>query len=439
MPGGLGWLPFALGAAGWLGLLLVEGARGARALGHRAADPPLPGAAGLGRAGRRIGGTALGVAVLVPALVPGLDGRLLDGGEGGGGGSGTSRSVNTYNPITRLRGELTLPNPVDVLRYTTDDPSPDYLRMTTLGVYDGDGWRQQVLNGNVRDNGVDGPLPAPVGRAPGAPGAARAGHHRRPVARRLLAAGTVDARAGRRRGPVDVGPGQRERLRDPVRHHRGRPVHRHRRPARAPSPTTSTPRRRASRRRSCRTPARRGHAGRASITESVTAGAETDYDKAVALQAFFRSPSSGFRYEEQTESGGSPDALQAFLEQRVGFCEQYASAMAAMLRLAGVPSRVAVGFTPGQQQSDGSYVVTTDEAHAWPEAWFEGFGWVRFEPTPVAERHPPAVVRQPACPAGPGADRRAGRQRHARRRRPPAARARPTASAWPTRSARTRP
>jgi hypothetical protein len=56
--------------------------------------------------------------------------------------------------------------------------------------------------------------------------------------------------------------------------------------------------------------------------------------------------------------------------------------MAAMIRLAGVPARVAVGFTPGDRQQDGSYRVTTDHAHAWPEAWFAGAGWVRFEPTP---------------------------------------------------------
>ena len=122
MPGGLGWVPFTLGAAGWLGLLLVEGAEERQRWGTALSPHRSPGA-GLGRAGRRIGGTALGVAVLVPALVPGLDGRLLDGGSGGGGGHGTSRSVNTYNPITRLRGELNLPTPVDVLRYTTDDPS----------------------------------------------------------------------------------------------------------------------------------------------------------------------------------------------------------------------------------------------------------------------------------------------------------------------------
>jgi hypothetical protein len=70
--------------------------------------------------------------------------------------------------------------------------------------------------------------------------------------------------------------------------------------------------------------------------------------------------------------------------------------MAAMLRVVGVPARVAVGFTPGIQQPDGSYLVTTDQAHAWPEAWFSGVGWVRFEPTPASGFVPPGYTQAAA-------------------------------------------
>ncbi len=120
------------------------------------------------------------------------------------------------------------------------------------------------------------------------------------------------------------------------------------------------------------------------LTRTVTAGTDNGYDAAVALQRFFRDPDQGFRYEEQTQNPfDNPDALEAFLDNRVGFCEQYASAMAVMLRLVGLPARVAVGFTPGTLRTDSTYVVSTDDAHAWPEAWFDGAGWVRFEPTPV--------------------------------------------------------
>ncbi|MBC7374545.1 MAG: transglutaminase domain-containing protein, partial [Frankiales bacterium] len=111
-------------------------------------------------------------------------------------------------------------------------------------------------------------------------------------------------------------------------------------------------------------------------------GKRTDYDRVVALQAFFREDPL-FTYDEQaTEPGiNSPNALENFLRGKRGFCEQYASAMAAMVRGLGLPARVAVGFTPGTREGK-EYVVTTSEAHAWPEVWFQGAGWIRFEPTP---------------------------------------------------------
>ncbi len=66
---------------------------------------------------------------------------------------------------------------------------------------------------------------------------------------------------------------------------------------------------------------------------------------------------------------------------RRGYCEQFAGTYAAFARSIGLPARVAVGFTPGEL-TDGVYVVRGQHAHAWPEVWFEGIGWVPFEPTP---------------------------------------------------------
>jgi hypothetical protein len=69
-------------------------------------------------------------------------------------------------------------------------------------------------------------------------------------------------------------------------------------------------------------------------------------------------------------------------DDRVGYCEQFASAMAAMGRTLGIPSRVVVGFLQGTRLSDGRILYSSDDRHAWPEMYFSGAGWVRFEPTP---------------------------------------------------------
>jgi hypothetical protein len=83
--------------------------------------------------------------------------------------------------------------------------------------------------------------------------------------------------------------------------------------------------------------------------------------------------------------------------------------MAAMIRIAEVPARVAVGFTPGEKQKDGTYRVTTNDAHAWPEAWFAGAGWIRFEPTPRRDGQTvvPDYAATPGTPA-PGEEEQVG-------------------------------
>lgn len=115
------------------------------------------------------------------------------------------------------------------------------------------------------------------------------------------------------------------------------------------------------------------------LAGEVTAGAATDYDRALALQNWFRSE---FEYSLEVQSGHGTNAIEVFLEQRIGYCEQFAATFAAMARTLDIPTRVAVGFTPGTLRPDGWYAVLGKNAHAWPEVWFEGIGWVPFEPTP---------------------------------------------------------
>ena len=387
LPGGLGWLPFSLGAAGWLGLLLVEG-------GERVGRWGAPTASGravprsdssLGRVGRQIGAAALGFAVVVPALVPGLDARLFSGnGSGSGAGSGGPRSTTTYNPITRLGEELSQPNRTRLLTYTTNDPQPDYLRMTTLDRYDGSGWSASTLVADRQRSRVQDGVP---------PGAGETGPHQD-----LVTTVTID-RLDVRWLPVpfgttrvDVkgtwlwdGPSTTAFSSDRATSNLGRPY-----VVTASRPLPAVDALQASTAVDPAVAAVYGTPLTVSpyveqTTRAITQGAVTPYERAVAVQAWFRAPASSFVYDLQPSTappGG--DALEAFLRGRHGFCEQYATAMAVMLRTAGLPSRVAVGFTPGTQdpQTD-RWTVTTAEAHAWPEAWFAGVGWVRFEPTPA--------------------------------------------------------
>ncbi|MDW3212764.1 MAG: DUF3488 and transglutaminase-like domain-containing protein [Ilumatobacteraceae bacterium] len=115
------------------------------------------------------------------------------------------------------------------------------------------------------------------------------------------------------------------------------------------------------------------------LARAVTADAQTPYDQAFALQQWFRSQ---FEYSLEVQAGHGSNAIESFLQQRVGYCEQFSATFAAMARTLGIPSRVAVGFTPGVINDEGWYSVLGKNAHAWPELWFDGIGWVLFEPTP---------------------------------------------------------
>ena len=123
---------------------------------------------------------------------------------------------------------------------------------------------------------------------------------------------------------------------------------------------------------------------------SVTAGTLTKYAQAVALQQWFREDGN-FTYSLEDSPSGrvGSDQLVDFLDQdtgRVGYCEQFAAAMAVMARTLDIPSRVAVGFLKPDrvEGQDDTWVYSAHDLHAWPELYFPGAGWVLFDPTPSA-------------------------------------------------------
>ncbi|MFJ9419538.1 transglutaminaseTgpA domain-containing protein [Streptomyces sp. NPDC101227] len=390
--GGAGWLLFLVAAAGYLLLLLAEGrdrlSRWGRVFGGTGTGRPGGSGAAAGgpalapvRTGRRIGALALGIALVVPAALPSLGGGLIGapaGGSGPGGGGGT---ISAVNPLVSLQNSLNQPEDKEVLNYrtTASDTRDMYLRIVALDQFDGTAWKPSERT--VTD--VPDRLPDP----PGLSGQVAATSINTSVSTAAwyaqnwlplpYPASKVDI-TGRWRfeptGRTLVGDrGQTTRgVQYQVESLQVRPTAKQL--AAAPPP-----------------PARLTHEY-TKVPDSlppvvhekartVTRGARTPYDKAVKLQDWF-ALSGGFTYNPHVSAGSGSEAIARFLEDKEGFCVHFSFSMAAMARTLGIPSRVAVGFTPGTPQSDGTTSVSLKDAHAWPELYFQGIGWTRFEPTP---------------------------------------------------------
>ena len=133
------------------------------------------------------------------------------------------------------------------------------------------------------------------------------------------------------------------------------------------------------------------------LSEQLTAGKASDYDKAMAIQQYLRAD-GGFTYsltlappaKDASGNDAGYDPLTNFLVTKKGYCVQFATAMVMMSRAAGIPAHIALGFLPGTR-ANGVWTVIASDAHAWPELYLDGLGWTRFEPTP-SRAAPPAYA-----------------------------------------------
>jgi hypothetical protein len=137
----------------------------------------------------------------------------------------------------------------------------------------------------------------------------------------------------------------------------------------------------------------------AAVAADVAGAEPSRYDQAVALQTYLRD-TTRFTYDTEVPRGQTGDAVWDFLQQRTGYCVQFATTMVVMARTLGIPARLAVGFLPGRAGSDGVWEVTGQDSHAWPELWFEGTGWVRFEPTPAVQTGAAPQYADPSLTTG---------------------------------------
>lgn len=386
-PDGVGALPFVVGAAGYLLLLRVDHLEALRRLGRvRWGNATTAGG---------LAATALALAVVVPAVIPPLPGDLLPFslGEGSGPGRGQA-TVSVTNPILNLQADLVRPDDVEVLRYRTDDPAPSYLRVVGLDTFDGLTWqpsRMQVPNSQRVDDG----LPTPPGLSGDVAGTeVRTSVHVSPSVEQRWLPLPYGAHLVQAQGTwlYDVASrnvfspdGSTSGLTYQVVSFPLAPTVDQLRAAPPPPADLS---------RYLQLPAGLPDSV-AATAAAVVADAPTAYDQAARLQDWLRDPAV-FTYDEKAPDGTGASAVEDFLTRRSGFCVHFASTMAVMARSLGIPARVAVGFTAGSSSGDGTWTVTTHDAHAWPELYFQGVGWVPFEPTPAARTGPAPAYTEPA-------------------------------------------
>ncbi|MEU6392664.1 DUF3488 and transglutaminase-like domain-containing protein [Streptomyces sp. NPDC046939] len=416
--GGTDWFWFLLAAGGYLLLLLAEsrdrlsqwgrvfGGTGRVPGGAAAREGGAGGAVAPVRTGRRIGVLALGIALVVPLALPALDDGLLGpSGTGVGKGAGGGGTISAVNPLVSLQNSLNQPEDRTVMTYRTnaEQTSDMYLRIVALDEFDGTTWRPSVRS--ITD--VPSPLPNPPGLG--------ADIGRTEITTRISAAdwyqqdwlpmpypATKVSIDGRWRfeqvGRTLVGDhGQTTRGKSyTVSSMIVQPT------AAQLANAGAAPNDLA--REFTKVPGSLPDVVRATALR-VTAGASNNYERAVKLQDWF-AVDGGFTYNTEVQAGSGSSAIARFLKQKEGFCVHFSFSMAAMARTLGIPARVAVGFTPGSPAGDGSYAVGLRDAHAWPELYFEGVGWTRFEPTPNRGTVPrytqdDTPVGSPSDPAAP--------------------------------------
>ncbi|MEY9889601.1 transglutaminase-like putative cysteine protease [Catenulispora sp. MAP5-51] len=412
--GGYDWLAFALAAAGYTALLSAEGrdrlGRWGRPLVHagrqRTGPDGKPVAAPKARAdtgpiaatGHQITMYALIVAVLAPVLLPTVSGGLFGIGPDGGTGNGSGhKGKGSFSQVLDLKANLGSLTDDPVLKYTG---TPQYIRLQTLDLFDGKSTTPWTPDPTaplrpIQDDGtisttVPGftvnqtqpktnqleityqtnestklpgsnfsslPLPYPAKQVTGL----TPGFSADPDSLAVLGSTTVfpgmDYKATvfdtSSLPPAELATAAPATNDDKTFYSLGKDLD----AANIPADVSA-------------------------LAKQITKGLTNPVDQAQAIQDYFQNPANGYSYSmnvpKQQQTGDT--AMEWLLQNKRGFCQYYADTMAAMARSLGIPARVAVGFTPGSPVA-GGYQVNMHDYHSWPELFFHGVGWLRFEPT----------------------------------------------------------
>ncbi len=381
---------FACIAIGYLAILVAQGlnstARWTRGLSSDSADGLGTATPVVWRAAGYLAAPAVIAAVVLSFALP----TIVLPGFGLGNGAGGNGPLQLTDPTLDLRRNLNQPNDKEVINYRTDQPGGLYLRLASLPQFSSAGWTSVQIRLNDGDQlpGIPGLSSEPAQKRrtditvldfgsqylpmPYAPRSFAARGDWRYDPNSLIVVNR-DSRAGALRNltysveSVDIAPSGQ----DLTTVGTGTPSD--------GAVTSNIPDDLPD--------------SLIELSQKVTADARTPAAKAAAIQAFLRSDE--FTYSTDRLPGSGYQALENFLlDDKEGYCEQFAASMAMMARVVGIPSRVSVGFLPGRR--DGNvWEVSIRDMHAWPELYFANYGWVRFEPTPasVTGSAPPWSVR----------------------------------------------
>ncbi|MEV8040955.1 DUF3488 and transglutaminase-like domain-containing protein [Arthrobacter sp. NPDC080082] len=401
-PQSVGWPAFTAAAAGYL-MILACSHWFHPGTGLRGDTARTPGQ--LRRAGV-LGAMALALTLLVQAVVPGFDqGAFPQGSRLTPWGGATG-----LNPMISLGNSLRSPSGVGRITYASNAGSAPYLRSVTVDSFDGDSWSPDDRDATRRpgtgaiDPGTDvtadeqvrtvtavntGQFTSPYLPVPYAPASVSGLTGRWNWDPATLSIKGIDVNSRDQQYVVaSVAPKLTPAVLDRATEQpRGLPDLFTRVPGNVPAIVRQT-------------------------ADTVTAGAGTEYAKAMAIQAYLRSPAFTYSLQAPVQNGYDGNGLSVladFLAQKSGYCIHFSSAMAVMARLEGIPSRIAVGYAPGRPTGSTvslgglgalpEYEVDARDAHAWPELYFQGLGWVAFEPTP-SRGVVPGYATEAAAPSG---------------------------------------
>ncbi len=389
------FIPFAIGAAGFLWLLVTDNVDRVRLFGRRFTGDgkgvdmwePSP----LAAVGRRIAVGCVALAILLPIATPGFGKGLVGvlgtvGGDGSGSGNCSScKGSDTVDLLANLAGQLTTNKEATMARVKTDDPTPGYLRfavaseLTTRGFLTATPTGQPVSKGlpntildrpNIQfsQHHVDVELPdlslkyLPIYVTP------TSGSLKGVDDNWLYNQDSNEiftTRSGTSKGMTYSFDYQRpvytaDQLRQAVKLPQDNPLEQQM----TRVPDQNVPQVKA-------------------ILNDPSTQSPNEYDRVLALYKWF-STAHGFTYSTSTKPGTTGTDIGNFLTNKVGYCVQYAAALAWLVRQAGFPARVALGFNPGtpDRSSPGTWTMTNRNLHAWTEVYFDGFGWVPFDATP---------------------------------------------------------